>query len=122
MLVVQNPFLEVGSKRPEHVAFLSRRKCSGGKSGDHSQAIWRSSEFIGKAITASRRKWSTSGSCQPATARLQNGADVSEIQAFSDCVRQFLIHPSPNPISVEVGWTLNDYQINVATPRRPSRI
>ena len=52
---------------------------------------------------------------QSSDERASDGADVSEIQAFSDCVRRFLIHPSPDPISVEVGWTLNDYQINVAT-------
>ena len=32
------------------------------------------------------------------------------------CVAAFLLHPSPKPIRVEVGWTLNDYQIDVATP------
>ncbi len=46
----------------------------------------------------------------------QDGAEVSEIQAFTDCVRQFLLHPPSTPISVEVGWTVNDYQIDVATP------
>jgi hypothetical protein len=45
-----------------------------------------------------------------------DGADENEISAFTECVRNFLIHPAPKPISVEVGWTLNDYQIDVATP------
>jgi hypothetical protein len=45
-----------------------------------------------------------------------DGAEVAEIQAFTDCVRQFLLHSSSNPITVEVGWTFNDYQIDVATP------
>jgi hypothetical protein len=44
-----------------------------------------------------------------------DGADKSEIIAFSNCVREFLMSPSPKPISVEVGWTLNDYQIDVST-------
>src|SRR6266852_3150736 len=44
-----------------------------------------------------------------------DGADTSEVEFFADCVRQFLLRPSPKPISVEVGWTINDYQIDVAT-------
>lgn len=52
----------------------------------------------------------------PPTALPNDGADRAEIDAFTDCVRAFLVHPSPNPISVEVGWTLNDYQIDVSTP------
>ncbi|MGE5110904.1 MAG: hypothetical protein ACM3JB_08625, partial [Acidobacteriaceae bacterium] len=44
-----------------------------------------------------------------------DGADRNEIRSFADCVRAFLVNPSPDPISVEVGWTLNDYQIDVAT-------
>ena len=45
-----------------------------------------------------------------------DGADQGEISAFSNCVREFLMSPSPKPISVEVGWTLNDYQIDVSKP------
>jgi hypothetical protein len=44
-----------------------------------------------------------------------DGMDDAEIDAFTACVRAFLINPSPSPISVEVGWTLNDYQIDVGT-------
>ena len=43
------------------------------------------------------------------------GLDRGEVQAFTECVRAFLLHPSPAPVSVEVGWTLNDYQIDVGT-------
>lgn len=45
----------------------------------------------------------------------QDGMDKAEINAFTTCVREFLISPSPDPISVLVGWTLNDYQIDVGT-------
>lgn len=41
--------------------------------------------------------------------------DEAEIAAYAACVRAFLIDPAPQPISVEVGWTLNDYQIDVGT-------
>ena len=44
-----------------------------------------------------------------------DGMDDAEVAAFTRCVRAFLIDPSPSPISVEVGWTLNDYQIDVGT-------
>ena len=44
-----------------------------------------------------------------------DGMDEAEIAAFTGCVRAFLIDPAPAPISVEVGWTLNDYQIDVGT-------
>ena len=53
----------------------------------------------------------------PSHALVDDGADQGEITAFSDCVREFLVSPSPKPISVEVGWTLNDYQIDVSRPQ-----
>jgi len=46
----------------------------------------------------------------------EDGMDQSEIAAFTSCVRAFLISPSPEPITVEAAWTLNDYQIDVGTP------
>lgn len=44
-----------------------------------------------------------------------DGMDKAEVEAFTASVRAFLIHPAPDPISVLVGWTLNDYQIDVGT-------
>jgi hypothetical protein len=44
-----------------------------------------------------------------------DGMDTAEVEAFTECVRAFLIHPSADPISVLVGWTLNDYQIDAGT-------
>jgi hypothetical protein len=44
-----------------------------------------------------------------------DGMDKAEVNALTDCVRAFLIDPAPDPISVLVGWTLNDYQIDVGT-------
>jgi hypothetical protein len=55
-------------------------------------------------------EWKIAGAAQPA-----QGLDRGEVKAFTDCVHAFLLHPSPSPTSVEVGWTLNDYQIDVAT-------
>lgn len=51
----------------------------------------------------------------PAAEIVEDGMDKAEVNAFTTCVREFLISPSPDPISVLVGWTLNDYQIDVGT-------
>jgi hypothetical protein len=44
-----------------------------------------------------------------------DGMDRAEIDAFTSCVRAYLQHPAQQPTSVEVGWTLNDYQIDAGT-------
>ena len=114
MLVVENPFLEVGRNGQDtslsYAPEMQWRKEWGSFSSDVAIiGVYRQSD---NRIPAKMvYEWKLSGDDGA-----DDGADVSEIQAFSDCVRQFLIHPSTNPISVEVGWTLNDYQINVATP------
>jgi hypothetical protein len=41
----------------------------------------------------------------------------AEVAAFTDCVRKFLVNQAQEPNSVEVGWTLNDYQIDVGTQK-----
>jgi hypothetical protein len=51
----------------------------------------------------------------PPSSTPDDGMDRAEIAAFTDCVHAFLIDSSPAPISVEVGWTLNDYQIDTGT-------
>lgn len=51
----------------------------------------------------------------PAESKNPSGFDQAEIDAFTDCVRAFLMKPPVQPARVEVGWTLNDYQIDVAT-------
>jgi hypothetical protein len=56
-------------------------------------------------------EWQTAPQVTP-----DDGMDQSEISGFTACVRAFLISPAPEPISVEVGWTLNDYQVDVGTP------
>lgn len=52
----------------------------------------------------------------PPSSTADDGMDRAEIAAFTDCVHNFLIDHSPAPISIEIGWTLNDYQIDVGTP------
>jgi hypothetical protein len=113
MLLVQNPFLAVTqteqdtavSYRPE----MQWKKEWGSFSSD--LAIIGPYRLSGRRIPAEMvYEWKLATGV-----KVEDGADTSEIQAFSDCMRRFLLHPSPEPISVEVGWTLNDYQIDVAT-------
>ena len=51
----------------------------------------------------------------PSAQTPDDGMDDAEIAAYTSCVHAFLIDPPQSPISVEVGWTLNDYQIDVGT-------
>jgi hypothetical protein len=113
MLTVQNPFLEVVQNarntsiryRPE----MMWRREWGPWSSD--LAVIGSYQQSGNRIPAHMvYEWKA-----PTEVSANDGADTSEIQAYTECVRQFVLNPSPNPISVEVGWTLNDYQIDVAT-------
>ncbi len=52
---------------------------------------------------------------QPGQVQPQDGLDTGEVDAFTACVRAFLLSPPAEPTRVEVGWTLNDYQVDVAT-------
>ncbi|HSC58066.1 MAG TPA: hypothetical protein VLC11_00780 [Gemmatimonadales bacterium] len=44
-----------------------------------------------------------------------DGLDKAEVSAFADAVRAFLIAPPAHPTDVFVGWTANDYQVDVGT-------
>jgi len=44
------------------------------------------------------------------------GMDEAEVEAFTEMVRAFLLTKPAKPTNVLVGWCLNDYQIDVATP------
>lgn len=113
MMTVQNPFLEVHRDgRSVTVAYAPEMKW---------REVWGNFESdiacIGAYRLTGRRfpremvlEWR-----EPPTQSPQDGMDEAEVGAFTLCVREFLIDPSPAPISVEVGWTLNDYQIDVGT-------
>jgi len=113
MLLIQNPFLTAKRTR-ETVSLYYAPEMQW-------QSTW--SPFLSDIACIGTYK--LSGNRIPAQMILEwqvppgafpdDGADRAEIEAFTDCVRQFLIHPPPKPISVEIGWTLNDYQIDVAT-------
>lgn len=114
MLVVQNPFLNV-ERNGQGVSIAYAPKMPWQAAwGDFSSDI----ACIGPyQLSGERlpREMALEWKLPPATTP-NDGMDRAEIAAFSDCVRAFLVDPSPEPISVEVGWTLNDYQIDVGTP------
>lgn len=113
LLTIQNPFLD------------ARHDGQAASLGYAPEMSWRQSwgQFrsdlacIGTYSLSGRRlarqmilEWQPPGREIP-----DDGMDQSEISAFTACVRAFLINPAPQPVTVEVGWTLNDYQIDVGT-------
>jgi hypothetical protein len=113
MLAVQNPFLTVARSRQQtsidYEPQMMWQNAWGSWSSDAAViGLYRQS---GRRIPATMTyEWQL-----PMKAGAEDGADLNEIQAYTECVREFVLpHPS-DPISVEVGWTLNDYQIDVAT-------
>jgi len=113
MLVVQNPYLEVErngqSAAISYVPEMEWRQEWGSFTSDI--AAIGTYRLSGRRLPREMvKEWRTPPEQTP-----HDGMDQSEIAAFTDCVRAFLINPAPAPISVEVGWTLNDYQIDVGT-------
>lgn len=114
LLTVENPYLEVRREgqtvRVSYSPQLEWRQEWGAFASD--------AGLIGSYRLSGRRKpremaleWHLPPAQMPA-----DGMDEAEIEAFTGCVRAQLIAPSPAPVSVQVGWTLNDYQIDVGTP------
>lgn len=112
-LTVQNPFLEV------------QRDGQSVSVGYAPEMQWQQAWGNFASDTACIGAYRLSGRRKPREMVLEwhlpppqmpdDGMDDAEIAAFTACVRAFLIDPAPLPISVEVGWTLNDYQIDVGT-------
>lgn len=113
-LTVQNPFLEV-HRDGQAISISYAPEMEWQSSwGDFTSDI----ACIGTyRLTGTRnpremvKEWHVASPGSPA-----DGMDKAEVDAFTACVRAFLIHPAPDPVSVLVGWTLNDYQIDVGTP------
>jgi hypothetical protein len=113
LLAVQNPFLEVQRDgQSVTVAYAPEME-------------WRQAWGAFASDTACIGAYRLSGNRKPREMALEwhlppnqtpdDGMDEAEIAAFTGCVRAFLIDPPAASISVEVGWTLNDYQIDVGT-------
>ena len=115
MLTVQNPFLRVLHRGSEI------------KIGYRPDMLWKQSWGDFRTDPAIIGPYVQTGRYEPRQMRLEwqqkgarspiKGMDRGEVKALTAAVSDFLIAPTPRPISVEVGWTLNDYQINVGTPK-----
>jgi len=113
MVLVQNPFLDYSGEgtaftvryRPdmewksEYGPFASDRGCLG--------PYRLSGRRIPEKMTA---EWKLAG---PDAA---NGLDTAEVEAFTACVRAFLLDKRAKPLRIFVGWCVNDYQIDAGTP------
>jgi hypothetical protein len=51
-----------------------------------------------------------------ALTQTESGPDEAEIQAFTECVRAFLLHKPAKPLKIHVAWCENDYQIDIDSP------
>jgi hypothetical protein len=112
LAVAQNPFLEF---RHEGPAFAVRYV---------PDVEWRLAYGPHAADRALLAPYRLSGSRLPARLLPEwelprddeaQGLDRAEIAAFTDMVRAFLLYRPEMPITVFVGWCVNDYQIDVAT-------
>lgn len=113
LLTVQNPYLEVRrdgqSVTVNYAPEMEWQQAWGTFASD--------AACIGAYRLSGRRKpremaleWHLAPTQPP-----DDGMDEAEVDAFTSCVHAFLVDPPAAPISVEVGWTLNDYQIDVGT-------
>ena len=113
LLTAQNPFLHVQREGQavtvEYAPEMEWQQAWGAFSSD--TALIRAYRLSGRRMAREMvLEWHL-----PPAQTSDDGMDEAEIAAFTDCVRAFLIDPASSPISVEVGWTLNDYQIDVGT-------
>lgn len=113
MLNVQNPFLHV-QRDGQTIAISYEPEIDWDQSWGHFESdagCLGTYELSGRRLAREMvKEW------QPAGAEVaDDGMDEAEVDAFRNNVSALLENPSPAPISVEVGWTLNDYQIDVGT-------
>lgn len=114
LVLVQNPFLEIQQTggsfvvgyQPEmswetsYGAFPSDRGCIGPYA------------LTGRRLPPTMRpEWQW-----PSLPETPSGLDAGEVEAFTECVRSFLVNPPEKPLHLFVGWCVNDYQIDAGTP------
>ncbi|HVZ83988.1 MAG TPA: hypothetical protein VG893_09975 [Terracidiphilus sp.] len=113
LLTVQNPYLAVHRDAQSlHIAYDPQMEWNTAWGSFESDAACLSVyRLSGRRLPSEMvTEWHLPPAQMP-----DDGMDRAEIGAFTNCVRAFLDHPAPDPISVEVGWTLNDYQIDAGT-------
>jgi hypothetical protein len=54
--------------------------------------------------------------CAPVSFPAGQRIDETEVETVVDCARAFLLHRPVRADRVMVGWCVNDYQIDIATP------
>lgn len=120
MLLAQNPFLEVThTARSAAVRYAPEMLWESAWGPFRSDAaVLGPYRLTGRSLPREMLlewKQPSPAQPQPGPAQPQDGLDMGEVDAFTACVRAFLLSPSAEPTRVEVGWTLNDYQVDVAT-------
>ena len=112
LAVVQNPFLHVehngGAFSISYAADMDWQSSYGAFESDRGLlGVYRLTEH--RLADRMRPEWALD------SVAVEPGVDDAERDAFTGMVRAFLIDPPVKPINVFVGWTANDYQIDVAT-------
>lgn len=113
--LVQNPFLDVnhaaGALELSYQADMDWNSAGGAFRSDRAciGTYALSNQMVPVEMIP---EWFLSDASQPADLVEE---DQSEIEAYEDCVRAFVLPHPQQTVKMEVGWTLNDYQIDVAT-------
>jgi hypothetical protein len=113
LVVAQNPFLAVEQSGANvalsYAADMSWRASDGAFPVD--RVLIAPYRLSGRRLPAEMRaEWRMQDSS------VAPGLDEREIEGFTDMVRAFLLFRPTQPTNVFVGWTANDYQIDVGTP------
>ena len=116
LAVAQNPFLSVrrdgSSFSLSYAPDMEWRAAYGAFASD--RALLAPYRLTGRRLAATMLpEWKLG---DPAAAADTSGLDVAEVDAFTEMVRAFLLYRPDRPANVFVGWTANDYQIDIATP------
>lgn len=113
LTVVQNPFLQIdraeGSFAVRYAPDMEWRREYGPFPSD--RGLLAPYRLSGRRLPAAMRpEWTMAA---PLAA---DGMDEAEVAAFTDLVRAFVLTRPEAPLNVFVGWCVNDYQIDTATP------
>jgi len=115
-IIVQNPFLDYERDgksfsikytpdmdwKSEYGPFASDRGCIG------------TYKLTGQRVSAKLiPEWKWTGGIIPLTDEEQ---DWAEVEAFTECVKAFIINTPSKSLKMNAAWCENDYQIDIATP------
>jgi len=112
LAVVQNPFLHF---RRDAGMFELRYSPDMQWRQEHGPFVSDRGLIAPLTLTGERLPAQMTPEWSAASATMTPGLDQAEVDAFTDMVRAFLLYRPKEPINVFVGWTANDYQIDVGT-------